>query len=110
MPPKGKGFTQDWAAIDKINQDLVDLKDAVSTTAKRYASEAKIEPTHYGKLTASANAHKAAAAAMKQISTALDDAAAYLQAFTAKTEAGVKKHQKSDADAADDYVKTSGDV
>lgn len=110
MPPKGKGFKQDWDAIDKINKDLVDLKEAVSTSAKRYASETQPKAEHYGNLTASANASAAAIASVKQITTALDDGAAYLEAFTAKTTAGVKQHQKSDAAAEDDYVNSEKDV
>lgn len=111
MPPKdGGGFTQDWATIDKINQDLVDLQEAVDTTAKRYAEESKAEPEHFGTLDASSTAAAAATEAMKQISTALDDAAAYLGAFTQKTEAGVKEHQKNDAAAEDDYVNTAKGV
>lgn len=112
MPPKdGGGFTQDWAAIDKINQDLVDLKDAVTTTAKRYAGESKAKPENFGDLSpASGNAGNAAVEAMAQISTALDDAAAYLGAFTQKTEAGVQEHQKNDAAAEEDYVNTAKGV
>lgn len=108
---KGGGFKQDWDAIDKINKDLVDLQEAVSTTAKRYADESKAEPQHFGTLDpASGTAGRAATEAMKQISTALDDAAAYLGAFTKKTEAGVKEHQKNDAAAEDDYVNTAKGV
>lgn len=111
MPPKDSGgFKQDWDAIDTINTDLVDLKDAVSTSAKRYVTESDTKPEHFGTLDASANAGAAAAASMTQISTALDDAVAYLEAFTAKTAAGVKTHQESDAAAEDDYVNSSKDV
>lgn len=112
MPPKGSGgFKQDWDAIGKINKDLIDLQDAVDTTAKRYASESKAKPEHFGTVDpASGNAGTAATEAMAQISTALDDASLYLAAFTKKTEAGVKTHQKNDEAAQDDYVKTQGEV
>jgi hypothetical protein len=112
MPPKGSGgFKQDWDAIGKINNDLTDLQDAVNTSAKRYAGDSKAKPEHFGTLDpASGNAGSAATEAMKQISTAIDDASAYLAAFTKKTEAGVKTHQKNDEAAQDDYVNTQGEV
>jgi hypothetical protein len=113
MAPKGgKGFRQEWDEIDKINQDLVDLMEALDTSAQRYMSDCDTKAEHFGasRIDAGRNAGSAAEAALEQLKTALDDAVAYLKAWTSKTNSAVETHQKSDSESADEYIKTAKGV
>ncbi|MFO7192668.1 hypothetical protein [Thermocrispum sp.] len=113
MAPKGgKGFRQEWDEIEEINNDLVDLKEALETAAKRYVGGADAGPEHFGseRLNAGNNAGEGFRKAVEAITEGLDDAIAYLGAFTVKTTSAIETHQKADRAAEDEYIKTAKGV
>lgn len=100
----GKGFSQDWDAIDGVNGELYELADSVKDRGVGYAGEAEIKPEHFGKLDGSSTAAQGAEEAFQQLGEAMTSAGQALDTFVQKTKAAVDQHKGSDAAAEDDYM------